>query len=250
MPSDQTLPERRFYAGPERLDGDEVRLDPEETRHLARVLRLGPGARVGVFDGLGMELEAEVLTVAGEEARLRVVRRLPPLGESPLDLVLAIALAKAEAQDLAARQATEMGVKRIIPFICRRSENLDPNRMAARLNRWRRAARETLKSCRRSFLPEILAPAGFSGILAGPEELKVIFWEEERPGGGYSFKASAPPAGVRLLIGPEGGFTLKEVEQARAAGFKVASLGPRRLKVETAALAALTLVQHAFGDLG
>ena len=79
--------------------------------------------------------------------------------------------------------------------------------------------------------------------------MKLIFWEEERGGGLQSLLARPRPAAVRVLIGPEGGFAAAEIAQAQAAGFRVASLGPRRLKVETAALAALTLLQYAWGDL-
>ena len=85
--------------------------------------------------------------------------------------------------------------------------------------------------------------------LAGPEEVKLIFWEEERGGGLQSLLQRPRPRDVRVLIGPEGGFSAGEAAQARAAGFQVASLGPRRLKVATAALAALTLLQYAWGDL-
>jgi 16S rRNA (uracil1498-N3)-methyltransferase len=79
--------------------------------------------------------------------------------------------------------------------------------------------------------------------------MKLMFWEEVRSGGLKQWLGSPRPRGVRVLIGPEGGFSSQEVELAREAGFKMASLGPRRLKVETAALAALTLMQYAWGDL-
>ena len=106
-----------------------------------------------------------------------------------------------------------------------------------------------IKSCQRSRLPEIGPVQEFAAVLAGPEEVKLIFWEEERGGGLQNCLQRPRPAAVRVLIGPEGGFAAAEVEQAREAGFQVVSLGPRRLKVETAALAALTLVQYAWGDL-
>ncbi len=118
-----------------------------------------------------------------------------------------------------------------------------------RLERWQRLARETLKSCQRPQLPEIAAVQDFAAILSGPEEVKLLFWEDERGGGLTDLLARPRPAGVRVLIGPEGGFSAAEAAQARAAGFRLASLGPRRLKVETAALAALTLLQYAWGDL-
>ena len=182
-------------------------------------------------------------------ATLRILKKLAPWGESPLSLVLGIGLAKGEALDEAIRQATEMGVSRIFPFISERSERLPPERVEKRRGRWQRLARESVKSCQRSLLPHIEAPRDFAAALEGPEELKLIFWEEERGGGLNAFLERPRPRDVRILIGPEGGFSGTEADQAREAGFHVASLGPRRLKVATAALAAITLLQFAWGDL-
>ncbi len=240
---------RRFYAPPEHFQDDIVRLDPEETRHLARVLRLGVGARVEVCDGRGRNVEARITELDLKGAQLRVLRELAFWGESPLRLVLGIGLAKGEALDGVVRQATEMGVQRLIPFVSERSERVTPDRARRRRERWQRLTREMIKSCQRSVLPEIEAVQDFAGILAGSEEVKLIFWEEERGGGLQSLLARPRPGAVRVLIGPEGGFAAAEIAQAQDAGFGVASLGPRRLKVETAALAALTLLQHAWGDL-
>lgn len=240
---------RRFYAPPESFQNDTVLLDPEETRHLARVLRLGVGARVEVCDGRGRNVEARVVELDPKGAQLQVLRELAFWGESPLRLVLGIGLAKGEALDGVVRQATEMGVQRLLPFVSERSERVTPERARRRLERWQRLARESLKSCQRSVLPEIEAVQEFAEALQGSEEVRLIFWEEERGGGLQSLWSRPRPSAVRVLIGPEGGFAAAEVEQAQAAGFLVASLGPRRLKVETAALAALTLVQHAWGDL-
>ena len=147
------------------------------------------------------------------------------------------------------RQTTEMGVSRIFPFISERSERLTPERAARRRERWRRLARESIKSCQRSMLPLIEPPRDFAAALDGPEEVKLIFWEEERGGGLHSVLQLPRPRDVRVLIGPEGGFSAGEAALAREAGFQVVSLGPRRLKVPTAALAAITLIQYAWGDL-
>jgi 16S rRNA (uracil1498-N3)-methyltransferase len=240
---------RRFYAHPHQFHQEVVTLDPEETVHLARVLRLGVGARVEVCDGQGGNFTAQVATLEPQGATLRILEKMAPWGESHLSLTLGIGLAKGEALDEAVRQATEMGVSRIFPFISERSERLDPARQARRRERWQRLARESLKSCQRSLLPGIEPPRDFAAALAGPEEIKLIFWEEARGGGLKSFLELPRPRDVRVLIGPEGGFSPQETALARGAGFHVVSLGPRRLKVATAALAAITLMQYAWGDL-
>lgn len=241
--------QRRFFAPPAAFQDGRVLLDPEETHHLTRVLRLGMGAKVEVFDGQGRNFAAVVqrLDVAG--AVLEVLEELAPWGESPLDLTLGIGLAKGEALDAVVRQATEMGVKLILPFISERSEQVTPERAARRQGRWQRLAQESLKSCRRLSLPRIEKPQDFTGVLPGPETQKLLFWEEELGGGLHAFLSRPRPDSVRVLIGPEGGFTPQEAGQARDAGYEIVSLGPRLLKVPTAALAALTLIQYAWGDL-
>jgi len=244
-----TAPPRRFYAPPAAFKGGVVLLDPEETHHLLRVLRLGKGARVQVFDGQGRNFAALVQEADPQGALLQVLEELAPWGESPLDLTLGIGLAKGEALDAVVRQATEMGVKLLVPFTSERSEQISPERAARRQRRWQRLAQESLKSCRRSSLPMIGELQDFSGVLAAPEVMKIIFWEEERGRGLKDLLGQSPPASVRVLIGPEGGFSPGETAQARDAGFQVVSLGPRCLKVATAAMAALALIQYAWGDL-
>jgi 16S rRNA (uracil1498-N3)-methyltransferase len=240
---------RRFYAHPRQFSQGSVTLDSEETLHLARVLRLGVGAQVQVCDGEGGNFAAQVATLEPRGATLRILGKLDAWGESPLPLVLGVGLAKGEAVDEVVRQTTEMGVSRIFPFISERSERLTPERAARRLERWRRLARESIKSCQRSMLPLIEPPRDFAAALDGPEEVKLIFWEEERGGGLHSVLLLPRPRDVRVLIGPEGGFSAGEAALAQEAGFQVVSLGPRRLKVPTAALAAITLIQYAWGDL-
>ncbi|MFZ5448496.1 MAG: RsmE family RNA methyltransferase [Thermodesulfobacteriota bacterium] len=240
---------RRFYAHPRQFDQNTVILDQEETLHLARVLRLGVGARVEVCDGEGGNFVARVATLESRGATLHIIEKLKPWGESPLPLVLGIGLAKGEALDEAIRQATEMGVSRIVPFISERSERLPAERLEPRRERWQRLARESVKSCQRSLLPRIEPVCDFADALQGPEEFKLIFWEEARAGGLKPIIKKSRPRDVRVLIGPEGGFSPGEADLARAAGFRVASLGPRRLKVATAVMAAMTLLQFAWGDL-
>ena len=245
------MPElRRFFAPPDRWAGDRVVLDREETHHLSRVLRLSPGTRVAVCDGLGRVTAARVQALDPDGAVLALEEELAAQGESPLEVTLGLGLAKGEAMDQVVRQATEMGVRRFLPFVSTYSEKIAPERAARRLARWRRQAQESLKSCQRLKLPEILPVQDFSAVLGGPEEAKFLCYEADRGGGLAAFTQGPRPAGVRLLIGPEGGFTQAETAQAREAGFYLVSLGPRRLRVETAALTALAILQYAWGDLG
>jgi 16S rRNA (uracil1498-N3)-methyltransferase len=240
---------RRFFAPPERWAGDRVVLDREETHHLARVLRLNVGARVEVCDGRGRAAAAVVEALESEGAVLQLEGEVSALVESPLEVTLGLGLAKGEAMDQVVRQATEMGVKRLIPFFSIYAEKIAHERAARRYSRWQRQAQESLKSCQRLFLPEISPVQDFPAVLDGPEEVKFLCYEADRGGGLLACLSRPRPAGVRILIGPEGGFSTEEVAQARKAGFQVVSLGPRRLRVETAALTVVALIQYAWGDL-
>ncbi len=241
---------RRFFAPPERWAQGTVVLDREETHHLSRVLRLPVGARVVVCDGRGKAAVAVVSSLAAAEALLSLEEEALGQAESPLQVTLGLALAKGEAMEQVVRQATEMGIQRLVPFVSTYSEKCAPERAARRLARWQRQAQESLKSCQRLYLPEISPIQDFPAILTGPEGVKLLCYEGERGGGLLAGLNRPRPTAVRLLLGPEGGFTPEEVAQAREAGFQVVSLGPRRLRVETAALAALAILQYAWGDLG
>jgi 16S rRNA (uracil1498-N3)-methyltransferase len=226
-----------------------VVLDLEETHHLSRVLRLAVGARVVVCDGRGRAAAGVVGVLGPEGAVLSLEEEVFTPAESPLHVTLGLALAKGEAVEQVVRQATEMGVARLLPFVSTYSEKITAERAGRRLSRWQRQAQESLKSCQRLYLPEISPVQDFSAVVQGAEEVKLLCYEEERGGGLAVCLGRSRPAGVRLLIGPEGGFTPGEVGQARDAGFRVVSLGPRRLRVKTAALAALAILQYAWGDL-
>lgn len=244
-------PRRRFFAAPEQFQGDEVVLSPAEAHHLLRVLRLPPGGQVEVADGCGRLFAAEIILAGPTGARLRLLTEIAPGMESDLAITLGLAMVRAETFDLIVRQVTEMGIARLAPFYARRSLVRPENWREARRDRWRRLAQEALKSSQREVLPEIQAPVPFSQVLEGPEEIKLLFWEAHREhGGGVEVRSLPRPRRVRALIGPEGGFGAEEVAAAQTAGYAVMGLGPRRLRVETAAVAAVSVLQLLWGDLG
>jgi 16S rRNA (uracil1498-N3)-methyltransferase len=242
---------RRFFAAPEQFQDNEVILSPSETHHLIRVLRLQKGERVEVSDGCGRIFAAEISLIAPAAARLRILSEVTTTFESTLQITLGLALVRSETFDLIVRQVTEMGISRLIPFHAARSLVKPENWHKARLTRWLRLAQGALKSSQRQILPEIVEPVDFSQVLEGAEDARIIFWEDHRD---HNLKndllTNHGPHSVRALIGPEGGFTPAEVAAAQEAGFLAMGLGPRRLRVETAALAAVAILQYLWGDLG
>lgn len=244
----------RFLVSPQALEKSPVVIAGPQARHIAAVLRLQPGDRITLLDGRGRVAETVITACERGRVEARVVARPPLSGESPLELTVAQAFLKARKMDTVLRHLTELGVHRWMPFASRRSVARPAgSRLQRRVARWRDIAGEALKQCRRTRLPDIRPAGGLEAVLAaaGSDGLKIIFWEKE-PAGLSTIIASPGrhPGSAFLIVGPEGGFEDEEVRAAAAHGFRAASLGPRILRAETAALTACALIQHALGDLG
>jgi 16S rRNA (uracil1498-N3)-methyltransferase len=227
--------ERRFHVSD--LDSEIVKLSSDEAHHLVHVLRLGEGAEVALFDGRGGAARARVQRIAGSEVELRILGA-ESSRESPLSLTLAVAPPKGDRMSFLIQKLSELGVSRVIPLETERGGS------GGSLERWRRIALEACKQSGRSRAPEIVPPRRFEAVL--DEE---GFLAAAHPG--------APPLSpprtsnpVVVLVGPESGWSEKELSLAASRGVTLFGLGPRTLRTETAAIAAAALFQFLAGDLG
>jgi 16S rRNA (uracil1498-N3)-methyltransferase len=243
----------RFFLPRKNLHADRGVIDGQELEHLRRVLRLGPGAPIKVFDDSGEEHEAVIQSVTADRAEIEILRSGQTVRESPLDLTLALGLTKGEKMDLVVEKATELGVRTIVPFISAYAvPRFDATKAGRRTERWRKIALNAAKQCGRTQVPAIPPLCDFSTLLSRPEPaLKLLCWERE---GQYSLKQAyedhSTARALLLAIGPEGGFNAEEAQRARSHGFESVHLGRRILRAETAALAAAALAQYLWGDLG
>lgn len=217
-----------------------------------KVLRLRPGMLVGLSDGCGMQGEARIQAMTRERVSLEVLRRYPSPREPAGELVVAQAMLKDQKMDLLLRQLTELGMTGWRPFMSARSiPQPDERRQATRSARWERIAREAVKQCRRGRVPALAPVVRFSDILGDMNfDVRILFWEGAR----QSLPATPEgiPRGARralVVVGPEGGFSEEEAAAAEKNGFRLATLGPRILRAETAAVVACALAQHLYGDL-
>jgi 16S rRNA (uracil1498-N3)-methyltransferase len=244
---------RYFFVEPEQLAHPVVTISGQEARHMGRVLRLKPGMVVGLSDGCGFQGEARIEKMAREQVDLTVLRRYPSPREPGGELMVAQAMLKDQKMDLLVRQLTELGMTAWQPFISARSvPQPDARRQAARSERWERIAREAVKQCRRGRVPAIAPVGQFADILEAGRRFttRIMFWEGARRSLPLEMEAAGDgPGTVLVAVGPEGGFTEEEAAAAEEAGFRLASLGPRILRAETASVAACTLAQHLYGDL-
>lgn len=235
----------RFFLPSPAEKGDRVALESEEAHH-ARVRRLARGDAVALFDGKGRSYVGTVDRITTKQIEIVISTELPARsGESSLALTLAIAMLKSDRFEWAIEKAIELGVARIRPFV---SEHSLARPSASRQTRWRAIALSAVKQCGRSVVPIIDTPGSFRAVLADADPCRVLCWERATSDG--STAAATSPSQATLIIGPEGGFSDAEVDHARATGCVIMSLGPRILRAETAAVAALTLCQSWWGDLG
>ena len=245
---------RRFFIEPGALNHTSISIKGSEARHIKTVLRLMPGDAIRLFDGTGVEYDAVISEISAGCVEFAITAEFTADAESPIELTIAQGYLKEKKMDSLIRPLCELGMNRWMPFTSQRSvPRPNESRLQARMQRWQKIARESLKQCRRSVLPQISTPVSFDEVLADGRscDLKILFWEEETRALDRTAVSGGTDPGKRILIvlGPEGGFTEKEVDQARQQGFPVSGLGPRILRAETATIAACTLMQHLFGDL-
>jgi 16S rRNA (uracil1498-N3)-methyltransferase len=230
---------RRFFV--DAIRGGAAELRGEEARRLTRVLRAEPGQRYEITDSHQAWL-AEIAEARGDWVVFRVIEPAPS-PEAPVRVTLAAALIKFDRLEWMIEKVTELGVERILPFEAARSEKGLAAAARNRTQRWRRIAKESSQQSRRLRAPEILPPVSFEAALAEPADYR--YWLEEAGAAPLAHMLPAcrtRSAAVGLLTGPEGGWTGPERELALAAGWQPVSLGPRILRAETAAIAAMAML--------
>lgn len=243
---------RRFRIRPEGIVGDHVIFDPEETRHLSRVLRLGTGDLVEALDGAGTMLTVRIERVGARGAEGTVLSRAAHRTESPLRLTLAQGIAKGDKMETIIRMATELGVTHVVPLATARAVvKMEAGKQGSRMTRWQRVAQEAAKQSGRAVIPDIAPPQSLEAWLAGRETggLLLCLWE----GAPTPLVPQLPPppvAHATLVVGPEGGLEAVEAEALGKAGGVVGGLGTRILRTETAGPVGLALLQARYGDLG
>lgn len=237
----------RFHV-PEAAPGARVVLPEHTAHHAQEVLRLASGAHVRIFDGRGSEFEAVLDFMSRREAVATLGAPVVPRPESTLCVVLAIAPLKGDGMEFVIQKATELGVAEIRPVITIRTDAAArPALRGTRQERWEKVASGAAEQSGRAVVPPVFPTTTFAELLALPfDGRRLLFIGSAGLG---PLVREPRPTSALLLIGPPGGFEEREIAAARGAGFEATSLGPRVLRTETAAIAALTAVQVLWGDL-
>jgi 16S rRNA (uracil1498-N3)-methyltransferase len=237
----------RLYVGVPLTSGSVVELPPETAAHVAKVLRARAGDEITLFSGDGREFLGSIESIRGARVTAAIGNGALVDRESPLAVTLVQCIPRGDRMDFIVQKATELGLARLIPVLSQRSVvRLDDAQAESKAAHWRAVAVNACEQCGRNRLPQIDAPAALIDYLGestatGP---RLVLEPDSQPG--------PPPvlrSVVEIAIGPEGGFTADELEALRLAEFAGVRLGPRILRTETAAIAAVTWLQSHYGDM-
>lgn len=221
-------------------------LDDNNLAHLIRVLRMQEGDAIRVFNGRGLEYAASLEQVQKKSASFMVTTLIKEEAPAILQLHLGQVMSKGERMDFTIQKATELGISEITPLISERCDvRLKGDRQDKKLEHWQKIAISACQQSGRNYVPTIHPVQTLDEWLAQRQEQVrlVLHPHQQQPLSEYQ-----PPQSVALLVGPEGGFSEQEIEQCLNQGFDGLTLGPRILRTETAALAALSVLQFQWGD--
>ncbi len=239
----------RFHV-PSAAPGAHVHLPEHAAHHAREVLRLRAGTNVRLFDGLGAEFDAILDLVSRRAVSARIIRSVASLPESPLHLVLAVSPLKGDHMEIAIQKATELGVAEIWPVITHRTDAAArPALRGSRADRWQRVASGSAEQCGRAVVPRLAPTTTLPSLLQRSFSGRRIALIERGDHPPLPLVIRHGDRSLLLLVGPAGGFEPTEPALLRGAGFEPASLGPRILRAETAAVAAVSIAQAVCGDL-
>lgn len=245
---------RRFYVEKIIPGTGFISITGKEARHIRNVLRMKKGEMLILMDREGQSFEATIGEVHYKEVKVTITKTIPPLPSSPVKISLAQALIKSHPMEYLIQKVTELGIHSIHPFYSERTFiQLKSAHLKNKMDRWMEIMKSACKQCGRVTLPDLNTPLLFEEIIKDAPDtktLKILLWEDEDK---VDLKrlltsmSSAPH--VFVIVGPEGGFSLNEINLAKDAGFHIVSLGNRILRAETAAVSLLSIIQYEWGDL-
>jgi 16S rRNA (uracil1498-N3)-methyltransferase len=239
----------RIYVDAELQADSEIALPAEAGHHLASVLRVKTGQRLALFNNTGIEADASIVAIERKTVRVSIENTSLAECESPLKIHLAIGVSRGDRMDFVLQKSVELGVHAITPLLCERTEvKLAADREQKKILHWKKIIINACEQCGRTRLPVLNEPLSLAALLRQDNsESKFVLHHRSEQSLSTSTKK---PLSACLLIGPEGGLSAQEITQAQTAGFQALTLGPRVMRTETAPIAALSILQYQWGDLG
>lgn len=237
----------RLYTPQSLIAGEQLTLEPQPSRHLVKVLRLREGAETLLFNGSGGEWAATLVAANPKAAGIQVGSLVREEGPPPLIIHLGICVSRGHRMDHIIQKSTELGVTKISPLYSERSGSAPAaDRESKKVRHWTAIAISACEQSGRCRLPDLVPATSIDHWVSGRhEDLKMVL----HPTANGSIYRSRQPESIAVLIGPEGGFSDKEIITASDSGFASVALGPRILRTETAPIATIAILQHMWGDL-
>ena len=244
----------RIYSDSSLEKGKTFELDNRSDHYLRHVLRIRAGQPITVFNGDGNDYHGIVAEIKRKVIQVLLDDTEPMINtskESPLDITLIIGISKGDRMDWVIQKATELGVNNIQPLLTNRVDTkLNASREEKKIEHWQSVAISACEQCGRSIIPKLSRPIKITDWLSETRDtLKLVLDSSGKKLKNFNSETEHLPKKIDLLIGPEGGFTHEEIENAIKENYFPLSLGPRILRTETAPLVAISLMQERWGDI-
>ncbi|WP_018756754.1 RsmE family RNA methyltransferase [Paenibacillus terrigena] len=251
---------QRYFIAPEQFGEHSVMITGDDAHHISKVMRARVGEKFIVSDGASQEALVEITDIEASGVTAVIVERIALTQEPWLQVTVAQSLPKGDKMETVIQKCTEIGAVRFIPYISERTiVQYDAKKEAKRIERWGKIAKEAAEQAHRNRVPEVESTSTWKQMLAriASYDLVLFCYEKEE---GLQLRDVVQPfiagmdrnlaAQVLVMVGPEGGFTVQEMEAAEAAGAKSVGLGRRILRTETAAMVGLTCLLYESGEMG
>jgi 16S rRNA (uracil1498-N3)-methyltransferase len=245
---------RRFFIRDVPGEGSPIALTGKEANHILNVLRMKRGDTMSVMDGKGHLFEGIIEEIHRKGVRVNIIKALPSPAPSLIEIHLGQALIKSRPMDLLIQKATELGVASITSFTSERTAvRMSDDHLSRKMAHWQEIMKAACKQSGRSDLPTLNPPQAFEELIRDDPHhgmLKVLLWESEKKADLKGLlRSTGKQRHIVAAVGPEGGFTPREIRLAKDAGFHIVSLGSRILRSETAAITLVSVIQYEWGDL-
>ncbi|HEX3027191.1 MAG TPA: 16S rRNA (uracil(1498)-N(3))-methyltransferase [Clostridia bacterium] len=232
------------------IDENFARITGQDAKHISRVLRMKPGEKLTVCDGMGNDYLCEITSMLEHEVTLSILDKSKSKSEPAVSVTLFQGLPKSDKMDYIVQKSVELGITRVVPVVTARSVSRpDEKSMHGKIERWNKIAAEAAKQCGRGQIPKVETTVTFHRALDELRRMETALLFYEGSTAKIAGQLNNTVREIGFLIGPEGGLEPGEVQAAKEAGIFVAGLGPRILRTETAPICVLSIIMYATGNL-
>lgn len=244
----------RFFVKDAEVQSGTIIISGDDVNHIKNVLRLQPGENITINDCAGNDFLVRIDRYGAGLIYTSVLTAMKNETEPPIEVVLFQGIPKSDKMDFIIQKSIELGAVKIVPVITEHTVvRFDYKKDAEKKTaRWQKISTEAAKQCNRGTIPQVQLPIKFSEALSISEEfdLSIIPYEKEREKSLRQYIRDKSATKIALFIGPEGGFSEKEIESAISKGVKPVTLGPRILRTETAGITVMSILMYELGDVG